>query len=112
MYGERYPSPVRARRRRGNPGVAAGPVARRSREAGVRVSRGLIPGAAALAACGVLVAVPPAAQAGSSAVWTQQTPASSLPAMSGMSMASDAATGTVVLLGGGTSQGKVTETWG
>jgi len=31
--------------------------------------------------------------------------------MSGMSMASDAPTGTVVLFGGGTSQGKVTETW-
>jgi len=38
-------------------------------------------------------------------------PATSPPAMSGMSMASDAPTGTVVLFGGGTSQGKVTETW-
>jgi hypothetical protein len=71
-------------------------------EDGMRVSRIVIAGAAALATCGVLGMAPAAAQASSASTptWTQQTPAAHPPALIGASMAYDAATGTMVLFGG------------
>jgi hypothetical protein len=75
----------------------------------MKVSKIVITGAAALAACGVLGMVPPAVQASSASVatWMKQHPASSPPAGYGAAMAYDAATGTVVLFG----LGRETWTW-
>jgi hypothetical protein len=73
----------------------------------------VIAGAAALAACGVLGMTPAAVQASSASVlnWTRQAPASSPSARSAAPMAYDAATGTVLLFGGGAVGIDFGDTW-
>jgi hypothetical protein len=72
--------------------------------------------AAVLTACGVAGAFPSAALASSSSApdWTKQAPPTRPPALSDASMAYDAATGTVVLFGGGGPRSSIlggTWTW-
>src|ERR1700690_109906 len=91
--------------------VSGPPVRRGSRlrleEAGMKVSRIVTAGVAALAGCGVLCTAPSAVQAGPTSVpaWTKQAPASHPPARDAASMAYDTATGTAVLYGGISSSG-------
>ena len=69
----------------------------------MRLSRIATAGAAALAACGALGMAPAAGQSSPASVltWTQQAPAVHPSARYGAAMAYDAATGNVVLFGGG-----------
>jgi hypothetical protein len=71
-------------------------------EAGMKVGKIVTVGAAALAACGVLGMASAAARAGSAPdpAWTKQAPATRPPGRDGAAMAYDAATGTVVMVGG------------
>src|ERR1700719_986653 len=77
---------------------------------GRRLTAGAI---ALLSVVGVLGVFPSAVQASPSLglSWTRQAPASSPPARSGASMAYDAATGTVVLFGGGGANSSLSDTW-
>jgi spermidine/putrescine-binding protein len=83
----------------------------------MKASRIVTAGAAALVMCGVLGMAPAAGQASSVLVpaWTKQAPASHPTARHEASMAYDAATGTAVLFGGGTTQifgnGLASDTW-
>jgi hypothetical protein len=72
-------------------------------EASMNVRRIVIAGAAALTACGVLGMAPAEAQQSSASgpAWTRQHPPAHPPGRNGPAMAYDAATGTVVLFGGG-----------
>jgi len=68
---------------------------------------------ALLSVVGVLGVFPPAVQASSSlgSNWARQAPASSPPARSNAAIAYDAATGTVVLFGGGGTNRQFSDTW-